>query len=59
MQVCALYQVLITNQATNPVTLKGQIKTSNYENEYGENKKLTQIIAEKVTFLSSNKNLAN
>ena len=28
MQVCALYQVLITNQATNPVTLKGQIKTT-------------------------------
>ena len=28
MQVCALYQVLITNQATNPVTLKGQIRTT-------------------------------
>ena len=28
MQVCALYQVSITNQATNPVTLKGQIKTT-------------------------------
>ena len=28
MQVCALYQVSITNQATNPVTLKGQINTT-------------------------------
>lgn len=28
LQVCALYQVTINNQATNPVTLSGQIKTT-------------------------------
>lgn len=37
LQVCALYQVEITNGATNPVTLNGQIKTISNEPGSGEN----------------------
>lgn len=37
------------------IGIKGRIQTNNYENEDGEKRKSTQIIAEKVTFLSSNK----
>ncbi|MGN1379610.1 MAG: single-stranded DNA-binding protein [Bacilli bacterium] len=38
------------------IGIKGRIQTSSYENE--ENKKIyvTEVVAEKVTFLSSNKN---
>lgn len=61
---CILWGGVATNTSEyckkgDIIGVKGRIQTSNYENEYGENKKLTQIIAEKVTFLSSNKNLAN
>lgn len=38
------------------VGVKGRIQTRNIENENGENRKITEIIAEKVTFLSSKKN---
>lgn len=38
------------------VGVKGRIQTSNYESKDGKNIKLTQVVAEKITFLSSNKN---
>lgn len=61
---CILWGGVATNTSEyckkgDIIGVKGRIQTSNYENEYGEKQKLTQIIAEKVTFLSSNKNLAN
>jgi single-strand DNA-binding protein len=37
------------------IGVKGRIQTNNYETEDDEKRKSTQIIAEKVTFLSSNK----
>ena len=37
------------------VGVKGRIQTSNYETKDGEKRKSTQIVAEKVTFLSSKK----
>ena len=37
------------------IGVKGSIQTSNYETEDGEKRKSTQIVAEKITFLSSSK----
>lgn len=37
------------------IGIKGRLETNNYETENGEKRKSTQVIAEKVTFLSSNK----
>lgn len=37
------------------IGIRGCIQTKNYETENGEKRKLTQIVAERVTFLSSNK----
>lgn len=37
------------------VGVKGRLETSIYETEDGEKRKSTQVIAERVTFLSSNK----
>lgn len=37
------------------VGVKGRIQTNNYETENGEKRKSTQVIAEKFTFLSSNR----
>ena len=37
------------------VGVKGRIETRNIENENGEKRKITEIVAEKVTFLSSRK----
>ena len=37
------------------IGVKGRIQTSNYETEDGEKRKFTQIVAEKITFLSSSK----
>lgn len=37
------------------VGVKGRIQTSNYELENGETKRKTQVVAEKVTFLSTSK----
>lgn len=36
--------------------IKGRVQTRDYETENGEKKYVTEIVAEKVTFLSSNKN---
>lgn len=38
------------------VGVKGRIQTSNYETKDGKNIKMTQVVAEKITFLPSNKN---
>lgn len=37
------------------IGVKGRIQTSTYETEGGEKRKSTQIVAEKITFLSSSK----
>jgi len=37
------------------IGVKGRIQTSSYETEDGEKRKSTQIVAEKITFLSSQK----
>lgn len=37
------------------IGVKGRVETSVYENESGEKKKSTQIIADRITFLSSSK----
>ena len=37
------------------IGIKGRLETNNYETENGEIRKLTQVIAEKVTFLSSSR----
>ena len=37
------------------IGVKGRIQTNNYETEDEEKRKSTQIVAEKITFLSSNK----
>ena len=39
------------------VGIKGRLQTNNYENEQGEKKKITEVIAEKLTFLSSNREI--
>lgn len=39
------------------VGIKGRLQTNNYENENGEKKKITEVIAEKLTFLSSNREI--
>ena len=39
------------------VGVKGRLQTNNYENEKGEKRKITEVIAEKLTFLSSNREI--
>ena len=39
------------------VGVKGRLQTNNYENEKGEKRKNTEVIAEKLTFLSSNREI--
>lgn len=43
-------------QKGDMVGVKGRVETSSYENEDGERRKSTQIIADRITFLSSSKN---
>ena len=38
------------------IGIKGRVETSSYENDDGEKRKSTQIIADRITFLSSSKN---
>ena len=57
---CVLWGPVATNTAEyckkgDIVGVKGRIQTNNYETETGEKRKSTQIVAEKVTFLSSKK----
>mgnify|MGYP004540262205 CR=1 FL=1 len=37
------------------ISIKGRLQTSNYESKDGKNIKMTQVVAEKISFLSSNK----
>lgn len=58
---CILWDGVAKNTSTyckkgDIVGVKGRIQTSNYESKDGKNIKLTQVVAEKITFLSSNKN---
>ena len=57
---CTLWNNIAENTAEyckkgDIVGVKGRIQTNTYETEEGEKKKSTQIVAEKVTFLSSRK----
>ena len=58
---CVLWEGVASNVSEycnkgDLIGIKGRIQTRNIENEDGEKNKLTEIIAEKVTFLSSSKN---
>lgn len=37
------------------IGIKGRLQTSNYESKDGKSIKMTQVVAEKISFLSSNK----
>ena len=57
---CVLWDGVARNTAEycnkgDIVGVKGRIQTNNYETEDGEKRKSYQIVAEKVTFLSSKK----
>lgn len=57
---CVLWNGVASNTAEycrkgDLIGVKGRIQTSSYENDNGEKKKATQIVAEKITFLSSTK----
>lgn len=41
------------------IGVKGRIQTNNFESNDGNKRKITQVIAEKTTFLSSNKSYNN
>ena len=55
---CVLWNSIATNTAEytkkgDMIGIKGRVQSNMYENDAGELKKSTQIVAEKVTFLSS------
>lgn len=57
---CVLWGGIASNTAEyckkgDLVGVKGKVETSTYENEDGEKRKSTQIVAEKITFLSTAK----
>lgn len=57
---CVLWDGIAVNASEychkgDTIGVRGRIQTSNYETETGEKKKATQIIVEKLTFLSSKK----
>ena len=58
---CILWNVIAENtteycEKGDLVGVKGRIETSVYEKENGEKYRIISVIAEKVTFLSNNKN---
>ena len=58
---CTLWQGIAENaeeycQKGDLLGLKGRIQTSNYEDKEGKRQYVTQVVAEKITFLSSSKN---
>ena len=58
---CTLCNVIAENTAEyckkgDLVGVKGRLETSVYEKENGEKYRITSVVAEKVTFLSNNKN---
>ena len=57
---CTLWNAIAENTCEyckkgDIIGVKGRIQTSNYENEEGEKIYTTEVIAEKITFLSSSK----
>jgi len=61
---CVLWNYAATNTVTycrsgDVIGVKGRIQSSNYTDENGKKHYVTEIIAEKVTFLQSNKQLNN
>ena len=59
LQVCALYQVAITNNATNDITLSGSIKTMSNEAGTGENATgFTNLTYQQITGNHTQNNLA-
>ena len=57
---CALWDTIAENTAEycykgDLVVVKGRLETSVYETENGEKYRITSVVAEKVTFLASNK----
>ena len=57
---CVLWEGIAENAAEylrkgDLVGIKGRLQTTNYETETGEKRKATEVIAEKLTFLSSRK----
>lgn len=58
---CTLWNVIAENTAEycekgDLVVVKGRLETSVYEKENGEKYRITSVVAEKVTFLATNKN---
>lgn len=61
---CILWGGVATNTAEyckkgDLIGIKGRIQTNNFETNNGDKRKITQVIAEKITFLSSNKSYNN
>ena len=61
---CTLWNGVAENTAEycekgDLIGVKGRIQTSTYETESGEKRKSTQVVAEKITFLSSKKEKDN
>lgn len=59
---CVLWNGIAENTAEychqgDILGVKGRIQTDTYETEEGEKKKITQVIAEKITFLTSKKDI--
>ena len=57
---CVLWNGIASNTSEychvgDVVGIKGRIQTSNYDDEKGERHYLTEVVAERVTFLSSSK----
>lgn len=57
---CVLWEAIASNTCTychsgDIVGVKGRLQVSSYEDKEGKNKYVTEVIAEKVTFLSNKK----
>lgn len=55
---CVLWEAIAQNtseycQKGDMIGVKGRIETSTYEDENGEKRKITQVMVERLTFLSS------
>ena len=59
---CILWNAIAENtvqytKTGDVIGIKGRIQVENYEDDQGNMKYVTEIIAEKITFLSSSKNI--
>lgn len=57
---CVLWDIIAENtsefcKAGDVIGIKGRLQTSNYDDENGKRHYITEVIAERVTFLSSKK----